>query len=73
MPQALRSKRTMVQGGKLQCQENPDWDLADQVREAGRDQGEDGATAGGWEGAENASVLPAVPHRLTRQASHVIR
>jgi len=52
----------------------------EQVRGADRDQGEDGAIAGGWEEAgqppgrgENASVLPVELLRSIRQVSPVIR
>jgi len=45
-----------------------EWDLPDKVKEADRDQGEDGAIAGEWEEAgqlpvprENAYALPAEP------------
>jgi hypothetical protein len=57
-----------------------EWDLPDQVKEADRDHGEDEATAGEWEEAEQppvpeetASALPAEPQRLTKPAFRVIR
>ena len=55
-----------------------EWDLPDKVKEADRDQGEGGATAGEWEEAvqpapgENAYALPAEPQQHTRPESRVI-